>query len=204
MKKILVKLAFFAIIATLIFALIACGIGDDSQLTEGLEYTLNYDGESYSVTKLRKVGNEPKIVIAAKYEGKPVTAIGDSVFHSCSGLTSIEIPNSVTSIGDFAFYECRGLTSIEIPDGVTSIGERAFYGCSGLTSIEIPNSLTYIGYNPFWGCRGLTRIDFGGTVKEWQAIEKENYWKGDNAGSYTVYCKDGTVAKDGTVSYFNA
>ena len=34
---------------------------------------------------------------------------------------------SVTSIGDFAFYECTGLTSIELPNSVTSIDQSAFY-----------------------------------------------------------------------------
>ena len=33
-------------------------------------------------------------------------------FHSCSGLTSVTIGNSVTSIGYRAFYNCSGLTSI--------------------------------------------------------------------------------------------
>ena len=29
--------------------------------------------------------------------------IGDKAFYSCSGLTSVVIPNSVTSIGEYAF-----------------------------------------------------------------------------------------------------
>ena len=36
---------------------------------------------------------------------------------------------SVTSIGEYAFYSCTGLSSIEIPNSVTSIGSHAFYKC---------------------------------------------------------------------------
>ena len=58
-----------------------------------------------------------------------VTSIGDHAFYSCTGLTSVTIPNSVTSIGDYAFASCTGLTSITIPNSVTSIGNSAFRDC---------------------------------------------------------------------------
>ncbi len=68
---------------------------------------------------------------------------------------------SVTSIEYKAFCGCSGLTSIEIPNSVTSIGERAFDGCSGLTSIVIGNSVTSIGDFAFSGCiRPKTIINF--------------------------------------------
>ena len=73
------------------------------------------------------------------------------IFYGCSGLTSIEIPNSVTSIGNSAFSGCSGLTSIEIPNSVTSIGGFAFYNCTGLTSITIPDGVTSIGTSAFSG-----------------------------------------------------
>ena len=85
-----------------------------------------------------------------------ITSIGSYAFSSCSGLTSITIPDSVTSIGSYAFRNCSGLTSITIPNSVTSIGERAFYDCSGLTSITIPNSVTSIGSYAFQYCNALT------------------------------------------------
>ena len=58
-----------------------------------------------------------------------VTSIGERVFSSCSGLTSINIPSSVTSIGESAFAGCSGLTAINIPNSVMSIGRYAFEIC---------------------------------------------------------------------------
>lgn len=88
-----------------------------------------------------------------------VTSIGRSAFKDCSGLTSIEIPNSVTSIGNEAFSGCSGLTSVTIPNSVSSIGGGAFANCSGLTSIEIPNSVTSIADGTaLMGCSRLYSI----------------------------------------------
>ena len=90
-----------------------------------------------------------------------VTSIGDKAFWCCSKLTSVIIPDSVTSIGDYAFYACSKLTSITIPSSVTSIGKETFYSCSGLTSVTIPDSVTSIGYRAFYNCRGLTSVTIG-------------------------------------------
>ena len=66
-----------------------------------------------------------------------VTSIGSRAFDSCTGLTSVTIPDSVTSIGGYAFQECTGLTSVTIPDSVTSIGNWAFDYCNSLTAISV-------------------------------------------------------------------
>ena len=100
------------------------------------------------------------------YEGTTysVTSIGDCAFYGCSGLTSIEIPNSVTSIGNGAFSYCSGLMSVTIGNSVTSIGGGAFSNCSGLTSVTIPNSVTSIDSGVFCGCIGLTSVTIGNSV----------------------------------------
>ena len=93
-----------------------------------------------------------------------VTSIGDFAFDSCSGLTSVTIPNSVTSIGHYAFWKCSSLTSVTIPNSVTSIGWYAFERCSGLTSVTIPNSVTSIGGGTFRGCSSLTSVTIPNSV----------------------------------------
>ena len=77
-----------------------------------------------------------------------VVAIGKKAFYNCSGITSIEIPNSVTTIENYAFSGCSGITSIIIPNSVTTIGNEAFGGCNSLTDLciedgENPLSLGY-------------------------------------------------------------
>ena len=101
-----------------------------------------------------------------KYTLIDPTTIGDAAFGSCSGLTSITIPNSVTTIGQEAFESCSGLTSIEIPNSVISIGSGAFASCSNLTSVTIGNSLTSIGSGAFANCSNLTSVtvDSGNAV----------------------------------------
>ena len=85
--------------------------------------------------------------------------IGDYMFHKCSNLQEVILPESVTSIGNYTFVNCSSLISIDIPKGVTSIAVETFFGCSSLTSINIPNGVTSIGFGAFHGCSSLTSIN---------------------------------------------
>ena len=120
--------------------------------------------------------------------GDEVETIQDYLCYGMTGLTSIEIPNSVTSIGQNAFSGCSGLTSVtwnakkctgfsyndapfygiktqitefNFGDEVETIPDYLCYGMTGLTSIEIPNSVTSIGESAFHGCSDLTSITIG-------------------------------------------
>ena len=123
----------------------------------GLNYMLNEDGQSYSVSGIGDC-KDRILVISPVYNELPVTKIDNGAFYGRKNLTRVVIPDSVVSIGNFAFNRCTGLTDIVIPDSVTSIGMRAFWDCTSLTSIVIPDSVTSIGRFAFDGCTGLTDV----------------------------------------------
>lgn len=131
--------------------------------SEGLEYALNKDGESYSVTGLGTC-TDTDIVIASEYNGKPVTSIGDNAFYNCTSLKSITIPDSVTSIGNYAFDFCESLESVSIPNGVTSIGNGGFGHCIKLSNIAIPDSVLSLGSRVFEMCFALQNVTLGNSL----------------------------------------
>ena len=147
-----------------------------------------------------------------------ITEIGSSTFAYCERLVSVELPNGVTEIGGCAFFCCKSLESVNIPDGVTKIGRCMFEGCKLLKSVEIPKNVTEIGYaafwecerlksvvipssvteigeSAFWRCESLTSVEFGGTVAQWEAVEKGNNWNGvgweEKIPAKCVKCTDG-------------
>ena len=161
--------------------------------SEGLEFTLNYDGESYSVTGIGTC-TDTDIVIPSAYNNLPVTAIEARAFSLNESIVSVVIPDSVTSIGEYAFNGCTSLVSITIPDNVTSIEDYTFTNCTSLKSVTIPHSVTCIGFYAFYSCKSLESIHFDGTTAEWQEIKKWTDWQtgaGSYKGYYYIYCTDG-------------
>ena len=142
------KLNFFRSLAFVSVLLLGAATASAHDFeVDGIFYNENSDGTTVSVTYKGDTYNSytneytGAVVIPASvtYSGKTysVTAIGNSAFYRCSGLTSVVIPNSVTQIDTDAFYKCSGLTSVEIPNSVTSIGKNAFWDCSSLTKVNI-------------------------------------------------------------------
>lgn len=117
-----------------------------------------------------------------------ILGIADCAFQNCTGLTSINIPNSVTHIGNYAFHYCTGLADIIIPNSVTSIGDCAFentawynnqpnglvyagsvaYKYKGImpfgTNITLKDGTTGIAFFAFRNCTGLIAIDIPNSV----------------------------------------
>ena len=127
------------------------------QLTDELEYTLNADKASYSVTGIGGY-SDSNVVIDSVYNGLPVTAIGYHAFQFAYEIKSVTIPDSVTSIGIAAFDSCYRLEEINLPDNLTHIPDYAFMDCESLLSLTIPSSVSYIGEGAFYRCAALTNI----------------------------------------------
>lgn len=123
----------------------------------GLEYTFNEETQSFAVTGIGSC-TASELVIPSKYNGYPVTAIGDSVFEGDLNLTKITIPSGITSIGNYAFSECEYLETVSVPDTITEIGVGAFQLCSELKSIDIPDGVTVIPNEAFAECMSLESV----------------------------------------------
>jgi len=137
-----------------------CGI----ELSEGLDFTLNEDGESYGVSGIGSC-TDTEIVIPDTYEGKPVTAILERAFWASETITGVEIPPSVIYIGYNVFSNCFKLAKVNISNRVKHIEGSAFSNCTALSKIYIPNSVESLGDEVFEGCSSLTRIVIPDSVK---------------------------------------
>ncbi len=103
-------------------------------------------------------------------------------FYGCTGLTEIEIPNSVTNIDAHAFSDCTELVNVNMPTDIKVIGEYAFSGCHKLLKLEwlpgvtvgqyafqncsswqgvfnVPEGVTEIAPGTFYGCSGLQQVN---------------------------------------------
>ena len=107
----------------------------------------------------------------------------------------------VTGIDENAFSSCTNLTSVTIPNSVESLGFCAFQKCSSLKNVIVGNGVTIIDRFVFNKCSSLSHITYEGTVSQWQSITKSAYWATVDGG-WLVYCTDGTISKDGTITYY--
>ena len=91
------------------------------------------------------------------------------------------IPDVVTTLADYSFEDNRTLEVLNIPSSVVKIGNYVFANVD-------PSKAA------------LHTINYNGTVEMWNSIQKSSDWDSDSP-NFTIYCTDGQIAKDGTVTY---
>ena len=193
--------------------------GEDTQpaaptSSEGLEFALNEDGQSYTCTGIGTC-TASEIVIDT-YNGLPVTKIGQSAFQNnssitsvtlgdnvkfielvafgeCASLRSVTLGKNVETVGEAAFYRCESLSSVTIPEKVMYIQKSAFYFCTSLTSVALPQSLINIGESAFEGCSRLESVKLPESLTK---IGERAFYGCDNIAQITVPGKVDTVVEN--------
>lgn len=86
------------------------------------------------------------------------SSVGDYAFYNLTGVHSVHIPDTVLTIGNHGFSG-SGITSLDISDSVISIADGAFQNCASLTHLSIGDSVATIGSGVFEGCDALTSLE---------------------------------------------
>ena len=94
-----------------------------------------------------------------------ITDIGSFAFHTCTSLTTVELPESLRNVFAKAFYNCYNLTTIAFPAKLLSVGDSAFMDCDKLTSVVLPDALARIGKDTFKKCDNLAYVAIGKQIK---------------------------------------
>lgn len=157
--------------------------GGDIPDTEGLEFSLSYNGKSYSVSGVGTAEGEI-LKIPATYNGLPVTGTswwGDYGFYD---FKSVFVPESITSLRS-AFDNFGNLENITV-----SSANKYFGSVNGILynkdkteivrvprnrsgNFEIPFGITTIGYGAFRSCNSLTSVTIPTTVT---TIGEQAFW----------------------------
>ena len=87
------------------------------------------------------------------------TTIPSSLFSGKWAICNVVLPSNLETIESSAFQE-TGISSIELPQTLKSIYYRAFRNCKSLQSIELPASLTYMDGYTFESCTNLQSVRF--------------------------------------------
>jgi hypothetical protein len=120
-----------------------------------------YVGRNLSYTYNSNSGYSPfnkKESITSATIGGKVTALASGLLYGCTGLTTVDVPNSVVTIGDYAFGMCTNLATINLGNSVSRIENYAFYGCQSVVKMTLPASLTYLGDCAFMSCSALAEL----------------------------------------------
>src|SRR5574344_20211 len=179
---------------------------------DGMTFTLNADGESYSLTgysapatpsglykPLKKLASSETLTIPGTVDGAPVTEIGQYALSDLGSIHYVIIPNTVTTICTEAFSE-SGIYEIDIPNSVTYIGQSAFWYCENLTRVKMSSSISYIGNIAFEKCQALKSFEFNGNSNFQVNSEKTLILNADGTSIVSAAAGASSIAVPNTVT----
>lgn len=121
-----------------------------------------------------------------------LTYLDNGLFHNCSSLAEFTVPSTVTTMGYYLFSN-TGLTNLVFENEFSELPEEIISYCDLLESITLPASLSIIHEADFEDAESLQTINFGGTVDEWNTIEKEEGWDKNLTNLSKIHCEDDDI-----------
>lgn len=117
-------------------------------------------------------GTDKKVYVPSRYNGRPVTVIGENAFYRSNEfdenygnhITEIVLPATITTIDVGAFYDCRYLETVNLTSRVRIINDNAFWHNERLKNIGDISNVTTIGDHAFAGCDILRDITLPDTL----------------------------------------
>ena len=140
---------------------------------------------SFSVVAIAEGAFQANTTITDVTLPSTVITIGTDAFHSCTGLTTINLDNIITygdnsfnscaalilapldftntvSTGSYCFINCSSITSVVVP-GTLTLGLGALRG-TGITSFTIPSEWTVLPDQMIRDCKSITSINIPNTI----------------------------------------
>ena len=93
-----------------------------------------------------------------------VNTLNVGAFYGCSGLTALNLPDTLNTLSAEAFACCYGLTELTLPNLLPTIGAKAFRDCDHLESVVFGASVANINASAFLNCSTLTEMTFKGNA----------------------------------------
>lgn len=118
--------------------------------------SVTYDGHSYTVASIAKEAFARSGVTEVQIPNS-VATIGESAFAYAEALHSITLPLHLKAVSK-TMLAGTAIENIAIPEGVTTIGYGAFQSCPQLRTVMLPSTITLIDAYGFNNCTNLFEI----------------------------------------------
>ena len=141
--------------------------------TQGFEFVLNTDGNTYTLTGISNK-TLSDITVPENYNGKAVVGISENAFRSNKTITKVSVGKNIGIIARGTFFGCDNLAEISLPflggsidnendyigyafGANSAIDNGAFLPVS-LKKVSIYSGLTQIGAEAFFGCKSICEV----------------------------------------------
>lgn len=200
----------------------------ESEYSSGLQYTLNEDNNSYTLSSAGELFNSTKVVIPETYKGKSVTKIGERAFYSTqlygsdsskgAPINELILPSTIKSIALEAFYNCK-IEKVVFEGTIEEWCSIQFVGASAnplyhpdnakdntklyidgelIETLVIPNSVSTISSYSFIDCGSLKEVVIPESVTSIEPLAFKNC---GSLSSVEVKAPRGWYYKNGGYKY---